>query len=1083
MRAPAARAEAPAPRVRVGPAGDEAEHAADRVAEMLVAPAKPLCTACAAGAEPCPACAGGARKLRRSALGPAPAAAAPVLRGPGAPLPAATRAKFERRLDTDLSALRLHDGAEAARAARSVNARAFALGRDIAFGAAAPAPDTAPGERLLAHEVAHTLQDGAGAVLRRQPLDGGVADAGAPVAGVPDAGTADATAPTTAPATPPGDIYARIEAIVGAREGEGYRWVGPLDESSVEALYTSLGDQALTDLADPTKRNLWTRSIERGAELFTIPAVRRVQRRFITEVANVARGYLDENTATAQREKAAIGADPSSAPTPDQAAAIEARRQAAENIRRARMAQAAMRMLKVGYDHVSVRYALFESTCHPIRNEQRDLAVKPFHPQVPPHVAPRGDECIAMPNHARVLVEWNRMTAVQEGEMNRFPSLYALARELDEEDIATSEAGVTTGSARERMLRAMDRVLANIAETYPRLGEHLPYELHPIHRQLFARPPWNTGIEGEAAHAVVDEYQDAEFWRSMGLAAVQMALFVVATMATGGLAALAFGAAAGVGVGQAANSIRKWEELDAAYRTNLSDETALVTSGQVGGALFTAVLDTAFAFLDVYSAAHGIAALNRGLRGAAGAAPATLEAATEAEARVAAQATAQVAEQAGPDLARRLATPGAARPVQDEALRRAGYVLEAELEQAGERHIFRRRADGTWCRFSTRICGLSFGPDVERAARAALREAEAPAEVAAARAAVEGTAHEAPRLLDPAVVAGAVSRLSGRFPILGRLTPGAMERIVRAGFAIAEEGGLRRARRWASAVRGQLLEEIASARVRGLLASAEGRAALGLDRNATDLIFIEGSRIRDRAGLQITDGVIARRIGDRIEIVAVLESKAGAWAATGLTDSLTGLRRMGAEDLLEGLMEASSGRLDRGVMAQIRTLDPALHAEMTPARIGALDDAGRLALRDRILGVIDRLPEGDLRALKDMMQTGEGQVSRDIERLMSAEDRTVDLMIHDGAGRPLRVTAELPTRPRFLGAVPSDVAMTDMTTRLGAEGFRFESLAMGDMAMTRDQLEALARAIIGDLGPTYETAANAAARSATPPAP
>jgi hypothetical protein len=118
-----------------------------------------------------------------------------------------------------------------------------------------------------------------------------------------------------------------------------------------------------------------------------------------------------------------------------------------------------------------------------------------------------------------------------------------------------------------------------------------------------------------------------------------------------------------------------------------------------------------------------------------------------------------------------------------------------------------------------------------------------------------------------------------------------------------------------------------------------------------------------------------------------------------------------------------------------------------------------------------------------MMQTGEGQISRDIERLMSAKDRTVDLMIHDGAGRPLRVTAELPTRPRFLGAVPSDVAMTDMTTRLGAEGFRFESLAMGDLAMTRDQLEALARAIIGDLGPTYETAANAAARSATPPAP
>jgi outer membrane protein OmpA-like peptidoglycan-associated protein len=168
MHAHAPLAERQAPRVRVGPATDEAEREADRIAEAVVAPAKPGCTACAAGAEPCPACAAGARKLRRSALGPAPATASPVLRGPGAPLPAATRAKFERRLGADLSAIRLHAGAEAAQAARQVHARAFALGRDIALGEPAPAPHTAEGERLLAHEVAHTLQDGAGHTLRRR---------------------------------------------------------------------------------------------------------------------------------------------------------------------------------------------------------------------------------------------------------------------------------------------------------------------------------------------------------------------------------------------------------------------------------------------------------------------------------------------------------------------------------------------------------------------------------------------------------------------------------------------------------------------------------------------------------------------------------------------------------------------------------------------------------------------------------------------------------------------------------------------------------------------------------------------------
>uniref|UniRef100_UPI0022EB6069 eCIS core domain-containing protein n=1 Tax=Falsiroseomonas oryzae TaxID=2766473 RepID=UPI0022EB6069 len=97
--------------------------------------------------------------------------------GPGTPLPDASRARFERRLGRDLSAVRLHQGPEAASATRGVGARAFALGRDIALGADAPPLSTAAGERLLAHEVAHTLQDDTG-VLRRENGDGGSMDAG-----------------------------------------------------------------------------------------------------------------------------------------------------------------------------------------------------------------------------------------------------------------------------------------------------------------------------------------------------------------------------------------------------------------------------------------------------------------------------------------------------------------------------------------------------------------------------------------------------------------------------------------------------------------------------------------------------------------------------------------------------------------------------------------------------------------------------------------------------------------------------------------------------------------------------------------
>lgn len=64
-------------------------------------------------------------------------------------------------------------GETPARAAASVNAHAFALGRDIVLGSSAPDVGSAAGERLLAHEVAHTLQDGdAAPTLRRQDAPG-----------------------------------------------------------------------------------------------------------------------------------------------------------------------------------------------------------------------------------------------------------------------------------------------------------------------------------------------------------------------------------------------------------------------------------------------------------------------------------------------------------------------------------------------------------------------------------------------------------------------------------------------------------------------------------------------------------------------------------------------------------------------------------------------------------------------------------------------------------------------------------------------------------------------------------------------
>jgi len=80
------------------------------------------------------------------------------LRGGGQPLPEAARAYFEPRFGHDFSGVRLHTDGQAARAAKSINAQAFTVGQDVAFGAGQYSPGTRRGKELLAHELVHVVQ-------------------------------------------------------------------------------------------------------------------------------------------------------------------------------------------------------------------------------------------------------------------------------------------------------------------------------------------------------------------------------------------------------------------------------------------------------------------------------------------------------------------------------------------------------------------------------------------------------------------------------------------------------------------------------------------------------------------------------------------------------------------------------------------------------------------------------------------------------------------------------------------------------------------------------------------------------------
>jgi hypothetical protein len=149
------------PKLAVGLVDDPLEHEADRVADQVMR--MPARVAAPQVNRKCAACEE-EEKLQKKETGPqatfreAPASVHEVLRAPGQPLDAATRAYFEPLFGQDFSGVRVHTGTSAAQSAREVNAHAYTLGQNMVFDAGRFAPRTHEGQRLIAHELTHVVQ-------------------------------------------------------------------------------------------------------------------------------------------------------------------------------------------------------------------------------------------------------------------------------------------------------------------------------------------------------------------------------------------------------------------------------------------------------------------------------------------------------------------------------------------------------------------------------------------------------------------------------------------------------------------------------------------------------------------------------------------------------------------------------------------------------------------------------------------------------------------------------------------------------------------------------------------------------------
>lgn len=111
------------------------------------------------------------KKLQRNAIDGAGSTLAPpivheVLRTPGEPLDASTRLFMETRFGHDFGTVRVHADPRAGQSARAVRALAYTVGPHVVFRSGQYAPHTDAGKQILAHELAHVLQQGAWAPAR-----------------------------------------------------------------------------------------------------------------------------------------------------------------------------------------------------------------------------------------------------------------------------------------------------------------------------------------------------------------------------------------------------------------------------------------------------------------------------------------------------------------------------------------------------------------------------------------------------------------------------------------------------------------------------------------------------------------------------------------------------------------------------------------------------------------------------------------------------------------------------------------------------------------------------------------------------
>lgn len=212
--------------------------------------------------------------VQRKATGEVAGAEAPpivheVLRSPGQPLDRATRAFFEPRFGQDFSHVRIHTGAKAAESARAVGALAYTVGRDVVMGVNHFGSLSGNDHRLVAHELAHTIQQSHGTPTRIQrhmqskyPWEGVVTSLADAHLRYPAAGAVVGTVPSKTRLTVMGaeQFWLHVRVFLVDKQHIGY-----ISQELVNLSTTDITTDEMSDMAKSGQKFTWTKSGSYGS--------------------------------------------------------------------------------------------------------------------------------------------------------------------------------------------------------------------------------------------------------------------------------------------------------------------------------------------------------------------------------------------------------------------------------------------------------------------------------------------------------------------------------------------------------------------------------------------------------------------------------------------------------------------------------------------------------------------------------------------------------------------------------------------------------------------------------------------------